>query len=274
MKGTIYWDESSRGYHQNEGRTPYKRGRWVGEKMVNGRRVRMRSSDYKKILQWLNPEMNPKNRMRLKDFPDYEIDLNEEAIYNKWGRVMKPTIVNGNATYCLRRNGERYYVRFNRAAYAVLHNISVMQIPTDIWVVKKDGDYILQHPVDFRREEYTRRKKGETRIMQCILSKRIREAEILQRYYVNFDATEIATYATMEIFDSLVREIMKRRYCKMERAAEIVSYGTEVFLAKLKTRNVPFVSISSAISSICWKVRWNKNQCELKEDYNYEREYN
>ena len=179
----------------------------------------------------------------------------------------------GYASYILRRQGKPVAVGFNRAAYAVLHGIGVKQIPTEIWVVKRNGEYILQHPVDVMKEEYTKRKRGETRIMQCILSKRIREAEILQRYYANFDPTEITTYATMEIFDSLVKEIMKRRYCKMERAAEIVSYGTEVFLSKLKTRNVPFVSISSAISSICWKVRWNKNQCELKEDYNYEREY-
>jgi hypothetical protein len=53
-QGCIYWDESSRGYHGNEGRTPYKRGRWVGERMVDGRRVRMRSVDYDKVLQWLN----------------------------------------------------------------------------------------------------------------------------------------------------------------------------------------------------------------------------
>ena len=29
MNGSIYWDESSRGYHGNAGHTPYTRGRWV-----------------------------------------------------------------------------------------------------------------------------------------------------------------------------------------------------------------------------------------------------
>lgn len=41
--GCIYWDESSRGAHGNLAQTSYVRGRWVGEKTVNGKRVRMRS---------------------------------------------------------------------------------------------------------------------------------------------------------------------------------------------------------------------------------------
>lgn len=28
MNDSIYWDESSRGYHGNQGHTPYTRGRW------------------------------------------------------------------------------------------------------------------------------------------------------------------------------------------------------------------------------------------------------
>ena len=53
-KGCLYWDESSRGYHGNEGHTPYKRGRWVAEKRIDGRLVRKRSTDMQKCLDFLN----------------------------------------------------------------------------------------------------------------------------------------------------------------------------------------------------------------------------
>ena len=50
-KGCLYWDESSRGtkYGKQD-----RRGRWCAEKMVDGRRVRKRSSDIQKCLDFLN----------------------------------------------------------------------------------------------------------------------------------------------------------------------------------------------------------------------------
>lgn len=50
-KGCLYWDESSRGtkYGKQD-----RRGRWCAEKMVDGRRVRKRSSDMQKCLDFLN----------------------------------------------------------------------------------------------------------------------------------------------------------------------------------------------------------------------------
>lgn len=56
-KGTIYWDDSSRGYNASSTGTPHKRGRWVGERNENGRRVRFRSTDYRKVLTWVNSKV-------------------------------------------------------------------------------------------------------------------------------------------------------------------------------------------------------------------------
>ena len=50
-KGCLYWDESSRGIKNGK---QDKRGRWCAEKMVDGRRVRKRSSDMQKCLDFLN----------------------------------------------------------------------------------------------------------------------------------------------------------------------------------------------------------------------------
>lgn len=53
-KGTLYYEESSRGFHHNAGKTPYKRGRWCAEKRIDGRRVRKRSTDMQKCLDFLS----------------------------------------------------------------------------------------------------------------------------------------------------------------------------------------------------------------------------
>ena len=74
-KGCLYWDESSRGYHGNEGRTPYKRGRWVAEKRIDGRLVRKRSTDMQKCLDFLNDcdeidERKPQTTVEVSTFYD------------------------------------------------------------------------------------------------------------------------------------------------------------------------------------------------------------
>ena len=50
-KGCLYWDESSRGIKSGK---QDKRGRWCAEKRIDGRRVRKRSSDMQKCLDFLN----------------------------------------------------------------------------------------------------------------------------------------------------------------------------------------------------------------------------
>lgn len=50
-KGCLYWDETSRGTKNGK---PDIRGRWCAEKRIDGRRVRKRSTDMKKCLEFLN----------------------------------------------------------------------------------------------------------------------------------------------------------------------------------------------------------------------------
>ena len=62
-KGCMYWDESSRGYNCSNSGKPKKRGRWVGERNINGKRVRMRSTDFNKVMAWmrLDPSFSPED---------------------------------------------------------------------------------------------------------------------------------------------------------------------------------------------------------------------
>lgn len=251
MKGTIYWDESSRGYHQNEGRTPYKRGRWVGERMENGRRVRMRSTDYNKVLQWLEGDTIAKTLPRIKDFPHHTVDVKNRIVYNKWGKAMEGRLLDGDQVYRLCYQGNKFDARFNRIAYAVLHNIGVTQIPDTICVNFKDGEYTLQHKSDKMAETMERRRVRNRKFISDSLAKRKRETEILQRFYRTGNQTELVQYVSVEIFDSLVNRIRALRHCHLDRAVEVVVAGTERFLDRATSRGVPFVTISSSIVSIC-----------------------
>lgn len=65
-KGSIYWDESSKGIRNGEQR---KQSRWVAERIVKGRRIRMRSANYERCLAWLEgrplPPQTPNPRVEL-----------------------------------------------------------------------------------------------------------------------------------------------------------------------------------------------------------------
>ena len=50
QRGSLYWDESSRGH--KKGKTD-KRGRWCAEKTIDGRRIRRRSVNMDKCLEFL-----------------------------------------------------------------------------------------------------------------------------------------------------------------------------------------------------------------------------
>ena len=261
MKGTIYYDESSRGYHQNEGRTPYKRGRWVGERMEYGRRVRMRSTDYNKVLQWVENGTVAKTLPRIKDFPHHTVDVKNRVVYNKWGKAMKGRLLDGDQVYKLCYQGNKFEARFNRIAYAVLHDIGVTQMPDTICVNYKDGEYTLQHKGDKLIEKTERRKAHNRKFISNSLAKRKRETEILQRFYQSGDQTELVKYVSVDIFDCLVSRIRAVRHCRLDRAVEVVLAGTEKYLDRATSRGVPYVTISSSIVAIC--------RHEIKEEFKF-----
>ena len=81
-KGTIYYDESSRGTAY-----PRPRGRWVGERIDNGKRVRMRSTNYDKVLKWITGDARECNRIELKGLPGYSIDVERKEVFGKRGML-------------------------------------------------------------------------------------------------------------------------------------------------------------------------------------------
>lgn len=262
---TIYWDESSRGYHGNQGHTPYTRGRWVGEKMVNGKRVRMRSRDYDKVVAWVNGTKPERKGLPLKGLPCYSVDVERREVYGKNGQVMKGRKMRNSMVYRISRDNVRHAVTWNRLAYAALHGIDVMKIPKDIVVDYRDGEYVLTYRGDKTRAIHAERTYQRRRVIMDTLDHRKREIDILKRYYNTKDTQELVTYATQECFNGMVLHVMKERKCQMQRAVDVVLEATERFLQRVTSEDVPVISISSNISSLCHQALKERRK---KREYN------
>ena len=259
-KGCIYWDESSRGVSIER-----PRGRWVGERLENGKRVRMRSTNYDNVLKWVMGNTHDCNRMQIKGFPDYSIDIERKEVFGRKSVPMKGEKKKNNHTYRLKRDKVAYSLSFNRLAYAALHDIDPRKIPTDIVVVESNGEYILQNVSDFKVNENRRLQRDKRKRINNILNKRRMEIDILQHYYQTRDTSEIVTYVTKDIFDKLVAHVMAARNCRIDRATDVVLDATEQFLHRAVESDVPIISISPTIQGLC--LRALKNGCR-KTEYN------
>lgn len=261
IKGTIYYDESSRG-RSHIG----KQGRWVGEKTEHGKRVRMRSSDYNKVLKWVTGNTRDCNRVPLIGLAGYSIDVERKEVFSKWGMMKGHRRIGENGTeYLITTKEKKFVTSFNRLAYAAIHNIDVRQIPSDIYVKYIDGEYVLMCRDDMLRENNNDRRIRNRREILSILEKRMLETEILQRYYITGNAAEIVEYSTKTCFKSILYHVLKNRSCGLQRATDIVLEATEKFLQRTLKENTPPMTISGTIRSLC---------CKVVADDSRKREYN
>ena len=241
------------------------RGRWVGERLENGKRIRMRSTNYDKVLKWLTGNTTECNRIQLKGFPDYSIDIERKEVFGQKSVPMKGDKRNNKQTYRLKKDKVTYHISFNRLAYAALHEIDPRKIPTDIVVVESNGEYILQNICDFQVDHNQRMRRDKQQRIANILNKRRLEIDILQRYYQTHDATEIVNYVTKDIFESMVFKVLEKNHCSMQRATDIVTEAQEMFLRRVIDGNLPTISIGPTIQAFC-------NQCTAQESR--KQEYN
>ena len=262
-KGTIYYDESSRGTAY-----PRPRGRWVGERIDNGKRVRMRSTNYDKVLKWVTGDTRECNRMELKGLPGYSIDVERKEVFGKHGMLEGRVNSAGQRQYELFPDGKRLTATFNRLAYAALHNIDVRQIPFNIIVRYKDGEYVLIYrdnlAIDVAKERHADNRSKITKI----LKKRMLEIEILQRYYKTGKTEEIVEYVTKTCFDNLVSHVRNRRGCTLAHATDTVLEATEMFFQRTLKEDIPVVSISNTIQNLCRKATYNIRKREYNDNLN------
>ena len=263
-KGCIYWDESSRGVSLDR-----PRGRWVGERLENGKRVRMRSTNYDNVLKWVTGNTTDCNRIQLKGLPGYSIDIERREVFGK--RCMLKGIGNsaGQRQYELFPDGKKFAATFNRLAYAALHDIDVRQIPFNVIVRYKDGEYVLIYrdalPIDVAKERHAANRRKITNT----LKKRMLEIEILQRYYKTGKTEEIVEYATKTCFDHLVSHVRNKRRCTLAHATDIVLEATELFFQRTLKEDIPVVSISNTIQNLCRKATYSIRKREYNDNVKY-----
>jgi hypothetical protein len=266
-QGSIYWEESSRGYNCGNVHSEKKRGRWVGERRENGKRVRFRSTDYDKVVAWVMGIAPDNNRILLRGMNGYSIDIERKEVFNKCGkRLTGHENAAGKMMYELYFGKDRFSVTFNRLAYAALHDIDVRKIPQNLVVTYKDGDYVLMYRSDLSADTIKKRRVEKRDKIFQTLSKRRMEMEILSRFYMFGNSDELVKYATQTCFNSLVLYVMKQRHCSLERATDVVMEATEIFLQRVINGNVPVISISITIQGICRRTMRDANQ---RQEYNY-----
>lgn len=287
-RGTIYWDESSRGYHGNKGRTPHVRGRWVGERYVSGRRIRMRSTDLGRVVEWMNRgteegEISPppvrSHKKERKDKVDvttlksivgmpYFADVQQNSIYNRHGHKMhaRKTGRGGELRYSLTVNSQQITISAPKLIYSAIHDIDPLKIPDSLVVKHTDGgEFQLMHQADCGRESNKALQRSMMHNIGRKLSERIYEAQILQRYYDNCETSEVITYA-MQQTDKLVAYV-RRKYSRSEqRSMDVASEAVEWFCDRIMQRGITVTSVTSTLRG---RVRTIMEQHHRMRDISY-----
>lgn len=252
-KGTIYYDESSRGYHHNDGRTPYTRGRWVGEKTIQGRRVRMRSKDYNKVVAWLKENQVSNNDLIPLEGYKYAVNVRYEYVVGIHGKRLKP---DAGGKYRIFDSGKSFKTTINRLIYAALHHIDVRVIPKDIQVIKTDnGQYTLITKQQSARRSTRKRQQNQQDIHKLILCKLSHELELLKDFYSTGNSKNVVRYAMSQTDKTIYYLMHGKHLYSRQRASDIAAMAIEQFCDSITSaRPSHYTSISKNIKHLCLKI--------------------
>ena len=266
-KGCIYWDESSRGYNSSNAGTKHKRGRWVGEKNVNGRRVRMRSTDFDKVMAWLNQEhgtvndghyKRPKTPIEKADSTkltpivgmSYSADVEGFYLVNKFGYKLKPTPSGrrkGNYVFVVSIDRKQHSISANRIMYAALHGINPLSIPETIVVSRTDnGDYVLKHKSNQAREASSVMHHNQRLNIKESLETKMQEMQILQQYYATGGMSEVIAY-TIQQTDNLAAYVRYNFSLGKQNGVDVAMEAVEWFCRRIENGNVAVTAILATL---------------------------
>ena len=141
-------------------------------------------------------------------------------------------------------------------------------------VIEHEGEYFLQHASDWHVEHNRRIRQRRLQTIDSTLEKRIEEAKMLKRFYHTHDTQEIVAYATKEIFEDIVYHVRQHNNCTLQKATDIVTESTELFLRRITTGTLPTVSIGATIRAMCRKViRQNGKKREYNDNMIIKKDY-
>lgn len=282
-KGCIYWDESSRG---TDGR--HKRGRWVGEKNVDGRRVRMRSTILSKVVEWLNQDQSTEGKDGLYKRPrtprekvdisrltpivgmPYYADVEGYYIANKFGYKIKAHLCGrgkGNYQFIVMIDKKRCHFSANRLMFAALHGISPFQIPDNLVVVRTDdGRYLLQSKSEWGREFADRAYVTKKENVAQRLDSKMHEAQILQRFYQTGDRSELVAY-TLGKTNQLALYLRYLYSFGKERSMDTAMEAVDWFCQRIEDRNIAVTAIYGSLKQRARLIARQHNKMRDIESY-------
>jgi hypothetical protein len=284
-KGCIYWDESSRGD------TRHKRGRWVGEIKIDGRRVRMRSTVLSKVMEWLNHNADgftteepkglykrPKTHKEKVDISrltpivgmPYYADVQGFYIANKFGYKVRPSLVgrkSRNYQFVVMIDKKRHHISANRLMYAVIHGISPFQIPDNLVVVRTaEGKYILQTKSEWGREFADRAYITKKENVRQRLDSKMHEAQILQRFYQTGDRSELVAY-TIGKTEKLALYLRYLYSFSKERSMDTAMEAVDWFCQRIEDRNIAVTAIYGSLKQRARLIARQHNKMRDIEKY-------
>ena len=270
-KGCIYWDESSRG---TDGR--HKRGRWVGEIKIDGRRVRMRSTVLSKVMEWLNQNADgittekpkglykrPRTHKEKVDISrltpivgmPYYADVEGYYIANKFGYKIKPYLCgrkSRNYQFVVAIDKQRRHFSANRLMFAALHGISPFQIPDNLVVVRTDdGEYHLQTKSEYGREFADRAFVTKKAQVEQRLDSKMHEVQILQRFYQTGDRSELVAY-TLGKTNQLASYLRYLYSFGKERSMDTAMEAVDWFCQRIEDKNI---AVTNIYGTLKWRAR-------------------
>ena len=257
-RGTIYWDESSRGKNGSNANTDKRRGRWVGERLENWRRVRIRSTDYDKVLAWIQHGAIDNTDIRQLVGMKYKVNIRTGDVIGCGGKILTPHS-KGGITYTLSKRGKHYSVTHNRIMYAAIHNIDVLKMPTDIVVSKTDEGYKLMYRTDLssRCAEKVNAAKRSNIIHSLYQSQK--ELHILKNYYETGQTAEIIAYG-MDQFDVTIRYLLKYYTVNIQTASDVAAEAIEQFCELTISGKLSTLSITGYIRNLSRQIIVKRNK--------------
>lgn len=276
-KGTIYYDESSRGLNCSCAGTEKKRGRWVGEKIIDGRRVRMRSTNLNRVLAWLNDlnSCNLQNTVNLKGYPHYKVDIKREVIYGYNGKPLRGSREREGWTtiFRLKRDGKCYPFSLGRIIFAATNGLSPEDIPDNVRAVRgEDGMWTLRYASEEQADRNRALSQRLRNNMVVALSKREVETKLLKEYYQSGETNLIIQYIISQTED-IIKYVSRTYHLSPSTTFDIATHAIERFCQKICKHSNIMTSITYHIRAMCRQIlKERRNTKKIYHDnFNYVR---
>lgn len=257
-KGTLYYEETT-SYRRKDG-TPGKKGRWVGEILVDGRRVRMRSTNYRNVLLFLQNKRTPrrnaatpdKENLRIvRDLPGYWVDITNGDVYNKdFKKMTISNMTKGGGFLNMYREGQRYTIQKNRLWYAAINRLRYFNIPSSV-VVTIGENGMPQAMSQSEHSELSSQKLKENRRKNIdkMLDAVIYEADMLKTFYQTNDVGPILLYL-VEKRDIMVSKTMQGRCCSKQKAEDLFEVSLDKIIDQLVNGNSYITALTSRLKNM------------------------